>query len=116
MLKVKLWRIENVVVMKILEQGDEIKRGCGTFFEFKGFKLRSIHSPGLNLGVMLVRGSGKNSYYDYGAISCDFKTCAEAKNYIDKATEAIRAYNQSLLSKEKEFKSTNEDIEIVIAE
>ena len=28
MLKVKFWRIENVVVMKILEQGDEIKRGA----------------------------------------------------------------------------------------
>lgn len=27
MLKIKFWRIENVIVMKILEQGDEIVRG-----------------------------------------------------------------------------------------
>ena len=32
MLRVKFWRIENVVLMKVLEQGAEIKRGCEKFF------------------------------------------------------------------------------------
>lgn len=27
MLKIKFWRLENVIVMKILEQGDKIKIG-----------------------------------------------------------------------------------------
>ena len=27
MLKIKFWRIENVLLMKVLEQGNEIKRG-----------------------------------------------------------------------------------------
>ena len=27
MLKIKFWRIENVLLMKVLEQGEEIKRG-----------------------------------------------------------------------------------------
>lgn len=27
MLKIKFWRVENVLLMKVLEQGDEIKRG-----------------------------------------------------------------------------------------
>ena len=36
MLEVEFKQIENVVLMKVLEQGDEIKLGCGCFFEYNG--------------------------------------------------------------------------------
>lgn len=40
MLKVEFKQIENVVLMKVLEQGAEIELGCGCFFEHNGIKLR----------------------------------------------------------------------------
>lgn len=33
MLKVKFWRVENVVLMKVIEQGEEIKRNCGEIYK-----------------------------------------------------------------------------------
>lgn len=45
MLKVKFWRIENVVLMKVLEQGDEINKGIGCFYQDKLTKM-NIYSRG----------------------------------------------------------------------
>ena len=45
MLKIKFWRIENVILMKILEQGDEIERGNFGFEASNGVKLRSATYP-----------------------------------------------------------------------
>ena len=40
MLKIKFWRIENVLLMKVLEQGNEIKRGDFKFARLMGLRLR----------------------------------------------------------------------------
>lgn len=39
MLKVEFKQIENVVLMKVLEQGDEIELNSGCFFEYNGIKI-----------------------------------------------------------------------------
>ena len=56
MLKIKFWRIENVVLMKVLEQGEEIKRGCGEFFRTDYLGLVSMYNPGILINKLLVRG------------------------------------------------------------
>lgn len=110
MLKVKFWRIENVVLMKVLEQGEEIKRGCGELFRTDYLGLVSMYNPGILINKLLVRGKDKED--DNMVVSWGFSNRAEAKLYIERATEAIHAYNQSL-SKDPE---QTDDIETVIAE
>lgn len=111
MLKVKFWRIENVVLMKVLEQGEEIKRGCKEVFESVDFSIYSQCTPSMYANGIYVRGSkmeddNKVRYY------C-LSNCAEAKLYIERATEAIHEYNQSL---SKDPEQISDDIETVIAE
>lgn len=45
MLKVEFKQIENVVLMKVLEQGDEIELNSGCFFEYGDVKLCSASHP-----------------------------------------------------------------------
>lgn len=40
MLKIKFWRVENVLLMKVLEQGDGIKRGDLNFVRLMGLRLK----------------------------------------------------------------------------
>lgn len=40
MLKIKFWRVENVLLMKVLEQGDGIKRWDFKFVRLMGLRLK----------------------------------------------------------------------------
>ena len=42
MLKVEFKQIENVVLMKVIEQGNEIELGHGCFFEYNGIRLSTV--------------------------------------------------------------------------
>lgn len=111
MLKIKFWRIENVVLMKVLEQGEEIERGSGMFFCKNDFRLISGEFPAEYMNEIYVRGNFVIADNAIRTRSC--KSCDEAKEYIKVATEAIHAYNQSLAEKPE---PRSDDIEIVIAE
>lgn len=111
MLKVKFWRIENVVLMKVLEQGAEIKRGCGKFFCASGIELCSYKKPLMISNEIFLRGESLENDRD---IACQlFKSVDSAKEFTNNATKAIHAYNQSLI---KESEQISDDIETVIAE
>lgn len=104
MLKVKFWRIENVVLMKVLEQGDEIERGLIDFFDDKvtNINLSSDNRPRIFLGFddtrhIYVRGKDDSS--DYNVVSIDFDTIADAKEFYHNAIKTIKDYNKYIKSK-----------------
>ena len=59
MLKIKFWRIENVILMKILEQGNEIERGNFRFNASNGIEVFSYNNPSLSCDTICLRGNSK---------------------------------------------------------
>ena len=94
MLKVEFKQIENVVLMKVIEQGNEIKLGCGCFFEHNNVKLCSLSYPQIFSHSLYVKGKSECSQDVYGSIS--FDTPKKASEHTAKFTECIDAYNDSV--------------------
>ena len=118
MLKIKFWRIENVIVMKILEQGDEIKRGDFKFVASNGIKLRSATYPQICTSKLFIQG--KFESFDKDVEICTYNTSEEAKACLKSYIEAVREYNNSLQqsvdkdSVDKDVVGTVENIRAVI--
>ena len=107
MLKVEFKQIENVVLMKVLEQGNEIKLGCGCFFEHNDVKLCSLCYPQIFSHSLYVKGKSECSQDVYGSIS--FNTPEEAAEHIVKFTKCIDAYNESVKEKDLLWKPNIDD-------
>jgi hypothetical protein len=88
MLRVKFWRIENVVCAKVLEQ-DSVN--FELFISNDGFKIHSIACPEMTTKTLFVRGS--NTIRDNVVFCRSFGDCDEARNYIAIATTAIAEFN-----------------------
>ncbi len=110
MLKIKFWRIENVLLMKVLEQGEEIKRGDFKFCASNGIKVMSICSPELTPAFINIRGRAKE--YDDNIVSRECINAGEAGAMLARYIEAVKEYNSTLPVENKD----TDDIEIVIAE
>lgn len=110
MLKIKFWRVENVLLMKVLEQGDEIKRGDFKFCASNGVKVTSISSPELTPAFINIRGRAEE--YDDSIVPCEYSNAEGAKAMLARYIEAVREYNSTLPVENKD----TDDIEIVIAE
>ena len=108
MLKIKFWRIENVILMKILEQGDEIERGKFEFKASNGVKLRSVTNPQICTSELFIQGEFES--FDKNVEICTYNTSEEAKEWLKAYVEAVKEYNNRLQH------TTAEDIETVIAE
>lgn len=115
MLKIKFWRIENVILMKVLEQGDEIKRDGGVFFTDKdtGICISSIIFPACNNGEIFVRGRVRKDDNWIAIHRC--KDTESAKELLSSYVLTVKCYNESLTNKEVNNLS-DDDIECVIAE
>lgn len=112
MLKIKFWRIENVILMKILEQGDEIERGNFSFKASSGVSLCSAVTPSLSYDNMIyLRGDSKKLDETVSAYECT--TNEEAKARLKAYIEAVKEYNDSLQYITTEYAK---DFETVIAE
>ena len=107
MLKVEFKQIENVVLMKVLEQGDEIKLGCGCFFEHNGIKLRSVDCPQIRSSSLYIKGESDDVQDVYTSKS--FNTPEEASEHIAKFTKCIDAYNESVKEKDLLWKPNIDD-------
>lgn len=108
MLKVEFKQIENVVLMKVLEQGNEIKLGCGCFFEHNNVKLCSLSYPQIFSHSLYVKGKSECPQDVYGSIS--FDTPKKASEGIVKFTECIDAYNESVKDKDLLWKPNTGDV------
>lgn len=98
MLKVEFKQIENVVLMKVLEQGKEIELGYGDFFEHNGIKLISSRCPYICPDKLYVKGDADLNQDNY--VSCSFNTSEKAEGYIARFNEVINAYNESVKEKD----------------
>lgn len=107
MLKVEFKQIENVVLMKVLEQGDEIKLGCGCFFEHNDVKLCSLSYPQIFSHSLYVKGKSECPQDIYGSIS--FDTPEKASEYIVTITDCIDAYNESVKEQDLLWKPNTDD-------
>lgn len=112
MLKIKFWRIENVLLMKVLEQGEEIKRGDFKFCASNGIKVMSICSPELTPAFINIRGRAKE--YDDNIVSRECINAGEAGAMLARYIEAVKEYNTSLSRKSNDKDDIG--IETVIAE
>lgn len=108
MLKVEFKQIENVVLMKVLEQGDEIELNSGCFFEYGDVKLCSASHPQIFLYSLYVKGKSERAQDTYASMS--FNTPEEAAEYIAKFTECINAYNESVKDKDLLWKPNTGDV------
>ncbi len=111
MLKIKFWRIENVILMKILEQGDEIERGKFEFEASNGMRLSSQTEPEIGDTKIFLRGTNINR--DKQVVKSCFYTPEKARIRLKAYVEAVKEYNNSL---EHPTAEDVEDIETVIAE
>ena len=107
MLKVEFKQIENVVLMKVIEQGNEIKLGCDCFFEHNGIKLCSVDCPQICSSSLYVKGESNDVQDVYTSKS--FDTPEEAAEYIAKFTECIDAYNDSVKEQDLLWKPNIDD-------
>lgn len=107
MLKVRLIRFENVVLMKILDQTD-IERGCRYVFKCGDMEIRSAANPQLMGNIIYIRGS--EDYYDDNFVATDCGTVAEAAEYLAKVKHAIEAYNASCTGEKEHKQKFDEDI------
>lgn len=111
MLKIKFWRIENIILMKILKQDGEIERGNFEFKASNGIGLQSRFESEIADERIYLRGSDIS--HDTQVASKYFNTSEEAKERLKSYVEAIKEYNNSLQQPAAE---DVEDIETVIAE
>ena len=103
MLKLKFYQVENVVLMKVLEQDNKED----LYFTYDGLIFECIDYPAIENNRIYLQGSDDENN---NKLSCyDFETSEKAKNFIDKAIHAVKAYN-------KEYSQTEDEPEIKIQE
>lgn len=100
MLEIKFWRIENSIVMKVLNQGEEIERGSFSFTASNGIKIKSTYHPQMEDDYLFVRGT--NVTLDPATSSIDFPSVEVAKKYLKMYIEAIKEYNSLVKPKNEE--------------
>lgn len=101
MLKIKFWRIENVVLMKVLEQ-DEKLRGSGLVYRAKnGLEIRSAHIQEMTPSILYIRGD--ESDRDENIITQTYKKVDDAIKWYKKYTDAVKEYNRQSEEKEEGF-------------
>ena len=97
-IKADFQRINNVILMTILEQGNEINRGCGIFFEDfqNNVCLHSISCPEIknleNNIKLYVQGSNIKSNNKTSCLECE--TVSIAKDIMKRCTNTIENYNK----------------------
>ena len=96
MLKLKFYQVENVVLMKVLEQDD-----VDVYFNYDDFILQSMDYPEIyDENKIYLQGSDEDNN---NKMSCyDFETNEKAENFINKAMLAVKEYNRRYSQTEAE--------------
>ena len=97
MLKLKFYQVENVVLMKVLEQDNKED----LYFAYDDFILQSMDYPEIyNEDKIYLQGSDEDNN---NKMSCyDFETSEKAENFINKAMAAVKEYNRKYSQTEAE--------------
>lgn len=115
MLKILLMRIQNVVLMKVLEQDvvNTVDGQVHTLFE-GGIDIVSAAQPGLCDDIIFVRGAEQTG--DNGVASLSWNNVEEACVYYQKVKETVEAYNKlstNACSEPQKIKIKDEHIDCV---
>ena len=91
-IRVKLWRIENVVLMKVLEMPEEL-RGTNLIFTSSntGMGIYSVGRPDLKLNTIFLRGSNKEK--DNKIVCYESESDEEALGYYNRVINTIEEFN-----------------------
>ena len=87
MLKIKFWKIENMLCMKVLEQNKNI---FNEGFEYKSSNNIYIYSetfPQIRPHDLFIQGTDKSKQNN--VVSCEFSDSDEAQEYLDAYIFAI---------------------------
>ena len=97
MLKLKFYQVENVVLMKVLEQDNKEN----LYFEYEDLLLHSMDYPTIfDENRIYLQGSDEDKN---NKMSCyDFETNEEAEKIINKAMLAVKEYNRLYSQTEEE--------------
>lgn len=109
-LKIKLWRIENVVMMKVLEQ-DESLRGQGEIFNNNGTRIASEGNTALFNDAICI--NGRRIQEDGRICSKDFETIEEAQAYYNKVKKVVQDYNKTLVDEGETLMIDDVESEVV---
>lgn len=103
MLKLKIWQIENIVLMKVLEQ-DESTRNKYKLYKNRDLEIVSAFMPQMYRNIIYVRGSAEEKD---DIISVFYAhSIKDAEEYIAKVQRAVHEYNTQQEQKEK----NNDDV------
>lgn len=97
-IKVKLYRIKNVVLMEVLKQNDVfISKGKGTLFNASnGIKICSVNQIQLCPKYVYIRG--KESEYDDKLTSKEFESETQAIEYFNDIKLALEEFKADIIS------------------
>ena len=95
MLKVKFMQYKNVVIMEILEQsmGDYENLSEHPYRALNGFELECDNYPEI---ISLNKIYLKGTLSENNTTCHDFETVEDAKDFVTRATAAIKEYNSSI--------------------
>ena len=89
MLKIKFWRIENVLCMKILEQNKDIFNYDFIYIASNGLNICCLDYPEFVLDEDCLYIRGEDTTYDNKVTACEFNTVEEAKKFLERCVFAI---------------------------
>lgn len=101
MIKLNLFRLGNLVIMKVLEQDEKYRCSYDYdddddlifFTNSKNFSLRSCDRPELCYDCIYIRGAIDKFDNNYNVI--DFETENEAIKYIEEVNQLVKEFNKS---------------------
>lgn len=111
MLEIKFWRFGNSIVMKVLNQGEEIERGNFEFKASNGIVIKSDSCPSMEGKCLFVRGSNKE--FDDMTSADSWLSVETAKKALNMYIAAIQEYN-SIVSESEDKKEKEEDCETIV--
>lgn len=92
-IRVKLWRIENIVLMKVLEMPEKL-RGTDLIFisPTTSMGIRSVGKPELTLKNIYINGSNKDK--DNKIICYEYESGEIALDYYNRIIKTIEEFNK----------------------
>jgi flagellar assembly factor FliW len=112
-LKLKLWRIENVILMKVLQQDESTRDRDFGFSASNGMSIFSDYCPDIDTDGIYINGENRNK--DNIMSVCECETDIEAIATINNILLLVKEYNESISNTETQL-TEKEDIHTFIAE
>ena len=99
MIKLNLFRLGNLVIMRVLEQDEKYRCTYDDYVEItiytssNNFKLLSCECPELDGNSIWLRGADNNSDNIYVAYDCGTEN--EAIKYVEEVNQLVKEFNES---------------------